>query len=137
MAQMVVGLVHVENGSYGIAFPDFPGVIAAARSMDEAVARGRDTLAFHVRGMVEDGDLVPVPRSLEQLKRDRDFRQDSKGAALVAVPVDLPGKSLRVNISMDEKLIDAIDRAAKAAGKSRSSYLADAARAQLLKTSSM
>jgi hypothetical protein len=84
--------------------------------------------------MVEDGDELPVPRSLEQLKKDRTFRADAKDAAIVMVPIDLPGKSLRVNISMDENLIDAIDRAARAAGQSRSSYLADAARARLLKS---
>jgi metal-responsive CopG/Arc/MetJ family transcriptional regulator len=49
------------------------------------------------------------------------------------VPLDVPGRSLRVNISLDESLIDAIDRAATAAGQNRSSYLADAARARLLR----
>jgi len=134
VAYKIVGLIHVENGSYGISFPDYPGTVSAARSADEALARGRDTLAFHIRGMVEDGDELPVPRSLEQLKKDRTFRADAKDAAIVMVPIDLPGKSLRVNISMDENLIDAIDRAARAAGQSRSSYLADAARARLLKS---
>jgi predicted RNase H-like HicB family nuclease len=133
MAQMVVGLIHVENGNYGISFPDFPGVISAATTADGAVARGRDTLAFHVRGMVKDGDELPVPRSLEQLKKDRIFRQDAKEAMIVMVPIDLPGKSLRVNISMDENLIGAIDRAARSTGQTRSSYLAEAARAKLLK----
>jgi predicted RNase H-like HicB family nuclease len=133
MAQMVVGLIHAENGSYGISFPDFPGAVSAAKSADEAVARGRDTLAFHVRGMIEDGDVLPLPRSLEELKNDRMFREDAKDAAVVMVPLDIPGKSLRVNISMDENLIDAIDRAAKSAGQNRSSYLADAARARLLR----
>ncbi|HTT85264.1 MAG TPA: type II toxin-antitoxin system HicB family antitoxin [Rhizomicrobium sp.] len=54
-------------------------------------------------------------------------------AVIVMVPLDIPGKSLRVNISIDENLVDAIDRAAKAAGQNRSSYLADAARAPLLR----
>src|SRR5580698_8351580 len=124
MAQMVVGLIHAENGKYGISFPDFPGAEPAAKSADEAVARGRDTLAFHVRGMIEEGDDLPLPRSLEELKIDRMFREDAKGAAIVMVPLDIPGKSQRVNISMDENLIDAIDRAAKSAGQNRSSYLA-------------
>jgi hypothetical protein len=83
--------------------------------------------------MIEDGDELPLPRSLEELGKDRVFREDAKGAAIVMVPLDVPGRSLRVNISMDENLIDAIDRAAKAAGQNRSSYLADAARSRLLR----
>ncbi|HEX4158685.1 MAG TPA: type II toxin-antitoxin system HicB family antitoxin [Rhizomicrobium sp.] len=102
MAQMVVGLIRAENGNYGISFPDFPGAASAAKSADEAVARGRDTLVFHVRGMIDDGDELPVPRSLEELRKDRVSCADVKGAAIVMVPLDDPGRSLRVNISMDE-----------------------------------
>jgi predicted RNase H-like HicB family nuclease len=133
MAQMVVGLIHVEKGSFGISFPDFPGAVSAGRSAEEAMARGRDTLAFHVQGMVEDGQELPVPRSVDQLQKDRTFREDAKDAVVVMVPIDLPGKALRLNISMDETLVEAIDRAAKMLGQSRSSYLADAARQRLLK----
>jgi|SRR5579864_4128768 len=134
MAQMVVGLVHEENGSYGISFPDFPGAVSAAKSPDEAIARGRDTLAFHVQGMVEDGEEVPELRSLAQLVKDRTFRRDSKDAVVVMVPLDLPGKTVRINVSMDQKLIEAIDRAADMMGSNRSAYLADAARERLRKS---
>lgn len=132
MAQMVVGLVHEEDGNFGISFPDFPGAVTAGKSADEAMVRGRATLAFHVQGMIEDKEALPDPRSIGQLMKDRDFREDSKGAAIVMVPLDLPGKSVRVNITMDEHLIDAVDRAAGLAGSNRSAFLADAARARLL-----
>ena len=47
------------------------------------------------------------------------------------VPFDLPARAVRVNISIDEHLLDAIDRAAEAAGLSRSAFLAAAARQRL------
>ena len=134
MAQMVVGLIHEEGGNYGISFPDFPGAVSAAKSPEEAVARGRATLAFHIQGMIEDGEIVPAPRPLGQLVKDRIFRQDSKSAVVVMVPLDSPGKTVRINVSMDEKLIEAIDWAADTIGSNRSAYLADAARERLLKT---
>ena len=131
--QMVIALIHEENGRYGVSFPDFPGCVTAADNTDEALARGRDTLAYHVRGMSEDGDAMPVIHSLGELRKDPDFRKAAKGAVIALVPVDLPGKTVRVNISMDENLIEAIDRAAKFSGQSRSAFLADAARARILK----
>jgi metal-responsive CopG/Arc/MetJ family transcriptional regulator len=38
---------------------------------------------------------------------------------------------VRVNISMDSTLLDAVDRAADAAGQSRSAYLAEAVRERI------
>jgi predicted RNase H-like HicB family nuclease len=94
MTQMVVGLIHAEGGNCGISFPDFPGAVSAAESRDEAVARGRDTLAFHVRGMVDDGDDLPVLRSPEEFKKDPVFREDAKDAAIVMVPLGTLSKSV-------------------------------------------
>ncbi len=136
MGTHVIGLVHEEDGNYGISFPDFPGCVSAGATLDEAVERGRTTLAFHVEGMVEDGDAIPRVRTLEELRADKDFRADAKGAAangavVVALPLDLPGRSVRLNISLDERLVEAIDRAAAAAGQTRSGFLADAAKTRL------
>ena len=45
MAEIVWALVHEADGPrgrvYGIAFPDFPGVASGGRTVDEAIARGR------------------------------------------------------------------------------------------------
>lgn len=131
MGTHVIGLVHEEAGNYGISFPDFPGCVSAAASLDEAVARGAAALAFHVAGMIEDGDALPMLRSLKELQADREYRADAKGAVVVAVPFDLPGKAVRLNISLDEHLVEQIDRAAEAAGQTRSGFLAEAAKNRL------
>ena len=134
MDQFVYALVHEEDGAYGISFPDFPGCVSGGRNLDEALARGQDTLAFHVAGMIEDRDPLPLPRSLSDLKSDPLFVEDSQAAAIIAVPVQLPGRAVRINVSIDEGLLQSIDRAAHASGKSRSAFLADAARARIRET---
>jgi predicted RNase H-like HicB family nuclease len=121
-------LIHEEKGSFGVSFPDFPGCISAAKTIDDVVRKGSEALSFHVAGMVEDGDPVPPLRKLAELNADPEFRVWAEGAVLAVVPFELPGKSVRVNISIDEHLLEAVDRAAQAVGQSRSAYLAEAAR---------
>ena len=138
MVQIVWGLVHEDDGPkgrvYGISFPDFPGVASGGRTVDEAIARGRETLAFHAAGMIEDDDAMPTLRSLEELRADKDVARemrDVKRVCLVEVPFELPGKPVRVNISIEDRLLDAVDRAAKTRGQSRSAFLAEAAREKI------
>jgi predicted RNase H-like HicB family nuclease len=131
MAEHVIAVIHEEDGAYGISFPDFPGCVSGGASLDEAIRRGAETLAFHVAGMIEDGDALPVLRTLQELHDDRHFRSDAKNAVAVAVPVELPGKAVRVNISIDERLLGAIDREAQARGENRSAFLAKAAKERI------
>jgi predicted RNase H-like HicB family nuclease len=125
---LAYALIHEEGGVFGISFPDFPGAVSTGRSEEEAIRKGAEVLTFHVAGVVEDGDPLPTLRSLAELKHDRTFRAVAKGAVIALVPFDMPGKSVRLNISMDENLLNAVDRAAQAAGQSRSAFLAEAAR---------
>lgn len=124
-------LIHEEDGAFGASFPDFPGAVASGRSADEVIRKASDVLTFHVAGMVEDGDPLPMLRSLSELRADADFREAAEGAVLAIVHVDLPAKAVRVNISIDENLLSAVDRAAEAAGQSRSAFLAEAARGRI------
>ncbi len=133
MVSQVYALIHEEAGVFGISFPDFPGCISGGESAEEALARGRETLAFHIAGMVEDGDTIPPLRSFAELQKDKAFNKAAKGAILALVPADLPGRAARINISIEEGLLDRIDQAAKERGESRSRFLASAAKERLRK----
>lgn len=124
----VVMVVHEENGRFGASFPDFPGCTTVAGDLDTLVAKAADALAFHVAGLVEDGEPVPQVRSQSELWNDPQFQADRKEAAFVTLlPVELPGKTVRVNITLNESALDMIDRAAAKAGESRSGFLVSSA----------
>ena len=126
----VVALIHEENGVFGASFPDFLGCTTVADSLDAVIPKAAEALAFHVEGMIEDGPLPPV-RTLAQLRKDPVFREDCAGAMIALVPYAPPARAARINITLDESLLERVDRAAEAAGETRSGYLAAAARQRL------
>lgn len=121
-------LIHQEAGASGISFPDFPGVVASAATPEMAIQRGSAVLSFHVAGMVADGDHLPMLRTIDELMGDPSFAEDAEGGVIALVPFDLPAKSVRVNISLDEHLLASVDKAAAAEGMSRSGFIAEAAK---------
>jgi len=126
----VLALVHKENGIYGVSFPDYPGVISGGDTFDAAVNRGANTLSFHLRSLAEDGEDIPLPSSQEEaLSAAQDDLQ--AGALPALIELDFPGKSVRINISIDEALLSQIDREAKSRGQSRSGLIAAAAKAAI------
>ena len=63
----VVMLIHEENGAFGASFPDFPGATTVADDIDAVINKAADMLAFHVGGMIEDGESVPELRTVRQV----------------------------------------------------------------------
>src|SRR5438046_1714038 len=101
-----IGVIHKDARSdYGISFPDFPGCISAGATLDEARAMGEAALALHVRGMIEDGDAIPEPSSLDDAMNNSDFRD---GVA-VLVPLNEMARSVRINVTMSEETLRDID----------------------------
>ena len=127
----VIAMIHEENGLYGVSFPDFPGATTVADDLETAVAKAAEMLAFHVEGLAEDGP-VPQVRSLAELNRDPEFREDSKGAVLALVPYTPPSRAVRLNITIEESLLERIDRAAESVGETRSGFLAEAAKQRMM-----
>ena len=124
-----IGLIHKDADSdYGVSFPDFPGVVTAGRSLDEARAMAAEALQFHVEGIIQDGGALPAPSSLEAVMADPENRDG------VAILVELKEKSprvVRVNVTMPADLLTAIDHYAETHGFTRSAFLAQAARRAL------
>lgn len=128
----VIAFIVREDSAFGVMFPDFPGALSGGDTLDEALRRGRDTLEAHVEALLDAGITLPRLRSLDEITADPELAELRADADLVAaVDVDLPGKSVRVNVSFDERLLERIDRAASTLGESRSAFLANAARERI------
>lgn len=120
-----IALLRKDPGSdYGVEFPDFPGCVTAGTDLEDARRMAVEALALHIEGMIEDGEPLPEPSSLDAIMDDPEHRE------AVVLLVDAPAvaaPAIRINVTMPKDLIAAIDRVST----NRSRFLADAARAEL------
>jgi predicted RNase H-like HicB family nuclease len=117
-----IAIVHKDpKTDFGVSFPDFPGCITAGQTVDEAKDLAQEALAFHVKGMIEDGDELPAPSKLEDIMADADYA-NAVAYLVVSIP-DTKPRTVRVNITVPEMTLKQIDAAAKKRGMSRSSFL--------------
>ena len=86
---LYVAFIHGDKApGFGISFPDFPGCVSTGDTIDEALQRGASALAFHIEGMLQDGEAIPVPRSLHAIEEDPSMTEWRKGAAISFVPAE-------------------------------------------------
>lgn len=122
-------LIHKEPDSgYGLHFPDFPGIIDVADTLEDARIAAPALLELCLETWAEDGLSIPVPSPLDDIMGDPDNRD---GVAYLVAAKSRRAKAVRINMTMDEDLLADVDAAAKRHGTTRSGFLADAARAKL------
>ncbi|WP_159946871.1 type II toxin-antitoxin system HicB family antitoxin [Rhizobium sp. 18065] len=128
----IVALIHREDASYGIAFPDLPGCISAAGSLEELLLDGKEALDLHIEAMLLDGEELPEFRPLDALRADPQLSGDFADAELVTLlSVDIPGRAVKVTITMEEHLLHRLNKAAERQGYTRSGFIAEAVRRKL------
>ena len=127
-----VAFIHRDETGFGVSFPDFPGCVSIGDTVDDAVRHGSEALAFHVEGLLDDGEAVPSPSSIDAIKADPGLADWRREADLVLIPLLRDrGSSQRVNISLDRGLLEAIDDEARQRRMTRSAFLATAARREI------
>jgi predicted RNase H-like HicB family nuclease len=121
-----IALIYKEPRSdYGVSFPDLPGCVTAGATLDEARAMAEEALALHLEGFEADGETPPAPSSLEAIMAEA-VNRDAV-AALIPAPLH-PARAVRVNITLPESALEAIDVCAERKGLTRSGFLLTAAR---------
>ncbi len=120
-------VIHVEPGSsYGVTVPDLPGCFSGAETLDMAIARASEAVAFHIEGLLLQGLPAPPPQPIAAHQANPDYAD----GIWVLVPIDLAllsEKSVRVNISMPSRVLAALDAVAEREGSTRSSLLTQSA----------
>jgi predicted RNase H-like HicB family nuclease len=128
MPQYIALIRKDPDSDYGVEFPDFPGCFSAGSTLDEVKDMAQEALQGHAQLLLEEGQELPPPSSLEALLKERRHRE---AVALMVEVKAPPRRAVRVNVTLDETLLEAIDVHARALGKTRSAFLAEAARHSL------
>jgi len=122
-----IGIAEPGSDNWSLSFPSFPGVVTTGDSFADLVRNGRDALATIVEAMEETGEALPP--SVEDDDGGKDY--DPAGyhdPRSVIFPVEVPGTSVRVNVTFDNALLAKLDDLARRQGDSRSGLLARGAR---------
>lgn len=124
-------VLHSDDGiRFGVTVPDLPGCFSTGETYDAALDSVAEAIDLHLEGLTEEGQEIPVPRPIAERRTDPDFA--SGVWAIVTVDVSrFEGRAEKINITLPARLLDQIDRYAKAHGATRSGFLAEAARAAM------
>ena len=127
MARYYPAIIEPALDGYGVYFPDVPGCTSAGATVQEAARNAEEALQAHLDLTVEHGEIIPEPSELDAIVAEAGVVE----AARVLVRAEVPGRSVRVNITLPEELLAAVDRYAARSGYTRSGLLAQAVRERM------
>lgn len=112
-----------EDKAFGVVIPDLPGCFSAGDTLDEAMASVEEAAAVWIDATLDSGGVIPEPTSLGAVRSNPDFTGWAVG--VVAIDIDqFDDTSERVNITLPRRVLKRLDAQARAAGESRSGYIA-------------
>jgi len=133
MRRTYLGAVVAGGSSFGVTFPDVPGVISAGDTMEELERMAHEALQFHIEMMVEDGEDVPEPGDFDlewvraQYDDPEDPVPDEEWVALIPITVEVPAYPPTVPVPIDTSLVQEVDRLVS----NRRQFIMDATRREL------
>ena len=120
--------IAIECGSattaWGVVVPDLPGCFSAGDTLDEAIANAEEAVAAWIDAALDDGLTVPRPSTLEDILAQPGFSGWTLGVVSVD-PAVLDDRSDRVNITLPRRVLSRLDAQARAAGQTRSGWIAE------------
>ena len=127
MARYFPAIVEKSSDGFGVFFPDLPGCTSAGATIQEAALNAEEALQAHIDLSVEHGDAIPEPSALDAIAVATDVAEVGR----ILVRAEPPGRAVRVNVTIQEDLLAAVDRYAARLGYSRSGLLAQAVRERM------
>ncbi len=130
----------LHPGRYDVTFVDLPGCVSSGDSLLDALHMAQEALTMHLGAMLEDGDPLPAPSSLDEarqideaeaLEEDDPLPQGTLWQYVLVAPVTRKPKAespVRLSISLKPSVIARLDAIAEDMGLTRSGIINVAAR---------
>src|SRR5260370_19860051 len=109
--------------AYGVVVPDLPGCFWDGDTLEEAIAAAEEAGLAWIDERLDAGYPVPPPSPLEAIRAKPEY----SGWILSLVSIDpaaLDDAVERVNISLPRRVLRRLDEEARAAGETRSGFIA-------------
>jgi predicted RNase H-like HicB family nuclease len=114
---------RTDQSAYGVVVPDLPGCFSAGDTLEEAIAGAEEAGLAWIEAALDADDPIPPPSSLEGIRAKPEYA----GWILSLVTIDpaaLDDTVERVNITLPRRILRRLDEGARAAGETRSGYIA-------------
>jgi predicted RNase H-like HicB family nuclease len=119
--------IAIEPGTkktaWGVVVPDLPGCFSAGDTLDEAIDNAREEIAAWIEATLDAGGAI-APASPVDRYRDAPEYAGWIWAVVEVDPAMLDDHAERVNITLPRRVLARLDAKAKAAGETRSGYIA-------------
>ena len=112
-----------ETTAFGVVVPDLPGCFSAGDTLDEAMSGAEEAAAAWIDATLDAGGAISAPSSLDSVRANKDFAGWTFGVITLDLAL-LDDTSERVNITLPKRVLKRLDAMAKAAGESRSGFIA-------------
>lgn len=122
-------------GRYDVTFVDLPGCVTAGDTLEQALQMANEALALHLGSMLEDGDSIPAPSTVEEAQRRDEAEALAENDPLpagvlwqyvLAKPAARKAKAetpVRLSISLKPAIVEKIDALAEEMGLTRSGVI--------------
>jgi len=77
-----------DSPGIGVTFPDLPGCVSHGDDEDHAYKMAQEALGLHLYSMEEDGDEIPEPTPIKDLRLE-DYLEDGEKGIVVLVSVNM------------------------------------------------
>ncbi len=67
-----IAIVDGKPGVFGVVIPDLPGCTSGGRTVEAALRNADEAINLWVEDAHADGETIPEPRSVEELRADPD-----------------------------------------------------------------
>ncbi|MBO1748351.1 MAG: putative phage-related protein [Stenotrophomonas indicatrix] len=113
-----------ERTAWSVIVPDLPGCFSAADTLDDALTSAEEAALAWIDAALDAGRSIPRPSSPQKVVAEAGAAAGWILAYICIDPSLLDDTIERVNISLPRRVLARLDAQAKAAGESRSSYIA-------------
>jgi predicted RNase H-like HicB family nuclease len=86
MSENIKKYIAVIDKDFGVVFPDFDGCVTVGKDLNDAINMAQEALELHIQGMSEDGEELPEPKTLEQVKKEYHDNVFKKATQCIACP---------------------------------------------------
>jgi predicted RNase H-like HicB family nuclease len=80
---LYVALIDGESGAFGVVVPDLPGCTSAGDTVEDALRNAAEAVRLWRDDASADGEIIPEPRAIEDLRRDPEITAALAGGAVL------------------------------------------------------